>query len=170
MNRKLILIIGGILTASLGYYFWSSNQNNTGISSSESDNYKDNRPTFVKEGEVVFLKKDTDEVIKKIEVEIADNDAERAKGWMFRAEMPDSIGMLFIFEESEPQAFWMKNTLISLDIIYVNEKKQIVSIQKNAKPYSEESLPSNGNAQYVIEVNGGWCDKYGIGAGDVVRF
>ena len=49
-------------------------------------------------------------------------------------------------------------------------KKQIVSIQKNAKPYSEESLPSNGNAQYVIEVNGGWCDKYGIGAGDVVRF
>lgn len=170
MNRKLILIAGGILIACLGYYFWSSAQNNASVSSSVSGSSENTHPTFVKEGEVEFLRKGTDTLVKKIEVEIADNDAERAKGLMFRATMPDSIGMLFIFEESEPQAFWMKNTLISLDIIYVNEKKQIVSIQKNAKPYSEESLPSNGSAQYVIEVNGGWCDKYGIGAGDVVRF
>ena len=170
MNRKLILIAGGILIACLGYYFWSSAQNNASVSSSVSGSSENTHPAFVKEGEVEFLRKGTDTLVKKIEVEIADNDAERAKGLMFRAAMPDSIGMLFIFEESEPQAFWMKNTLISLDIIYVNEKKQIVSIQKNAKPYSEESLPSNGSAQYVIEVNGGWCDKYGIGAGDVVRF
>jgi uncharacterized membrane protein (UPF0127 family) len=64
----------------------------------------------------------------------------------------------------------MKNTMISLDIIYVDSNKKIVSIQKKAKPYSEESLPSFGNAQYVVEVNGGYCDKYDIQVGDTVVF
>ena len=123
---------------------------------------------FVKEGEVRFLK--NGKVLKKIDVEIAENDAERQKGLMFRSYMPDSVGMLFVFERPEPQGFWMRNTQISLDIIYVNEEKRIVSIQKNAVPYSEQNLPSFGNAQYVVEVNGGYCDKNGIKAGDLVSF
>lgn len=125
-------------------------------------------PAFVKEGEVRFVQNGT--TLKKIDVEIADNDAERQKGLMFRPVMPDSVGMLFIFERSEPQGFWMRNTMISLDIIYVNAQKQIVSIQKNAKPFSETTLPSFGDAMYVVEVNGGYCDKYGIKAGDTVLF
>lgn len=123
---------------------------------------------IVKEGEVVFLH--GDKRIRKIDVEIAENDSERQKGLMFRPFLSDSVGMLFVFDEPSPQSFWMKNTMISLDIIYVGSDKKIVSIQKKAKPYSEESLPSFGNAQYVVEVNGGYCDKYGIQVGDTIVF
>lgn len=123
---------------------------------------------IVKEGEVVFLH--GDKRIRKIDVEIAENDTERQKGLMFRPFLSDSVGMLFVFDEPSPQSFWMRNTMISLDIIYVGQDKKIVSIQKKAKPYSEESLPSFGNAQYVVEVNGGYCDKYGIQVGDKVDF
>jgi uncharacterized membrane protein (UPF0127 family) len=123
---------------------------------------------IVKEGEVIFLH--GDKRIRKIDVEIAENDTERQKGLMFRPFLSDSVGMLFVFDEPSPQSFWMRNTMISLDIIYVGADKKIVSIQKKAKPYSEESLPSFGNAQYVVEVNGGYCDKYGIQVGDTIVF
>jgi len=78
--------------------------------------------------------------------------------------------MLFIFEWPAAQAFWMKNTIISLDIIYLDENKKIVSISKNAVPYSEDSLPSAGKAQYVVEVVAGFTDKYGIQPGDRITF
>lgn len=123
---------------------------------------------IIKEGEVTFVREG--KTLRKIDVEIAENDTDRQKGLMFRPFMADSVGMLFVFDRPEPQGFWMKNTMISLDIIYVDENKKIVSIQKNAKPYSEENLPSFGNAQYVVEVNGGYCDKYGIKVGDSVTF
>ena len=64
----------------------------------------------------------------------------------------------------------MKNTHISLDIIYVGPDKKIVSIQKNARPYSEENLPSYGDVQYVVEVNGGYTDLHGIKVGDSIQF
>ncbi len=123
---------------------------------------------IVKEGEVVFLK--GGKQFRKIDVEIAENDTDRQKGLMFRPYLSDSVGMLFVFEEASPQSFWMRNTMISLDIIYVDQNKKIVSIQKKAKPYSDESLPSFGDAQYVVEVNGGYCDKYGIQVGDAIAF
>ena len=123
---------------------------------------------ITKEGVVAFLR--GGQQLRKIDVEIAENDAERAKGLMFRPYLSDSVGMLFVFEYATPQSFWMKNTMISLDIIYVDSGKKIVSIQKNAKPYSEESLPSYGEAQYVVEVNGGYCDKYGVKVGDAIAF
>lgn len=123
---------------------------------------------FVKEGEVVFLS--GGEKIKKIDVEIAENEAEHAKGLMYRSYMPDSVGMLFIFQNVQPQSFWMKNTHIPLDIIYVGPDKKIVSIQKNAKPFSEDNLPSYGDVQYVVEVNGGYTDQYGIKVGDSIQF
>lgn len=125
-------------------------------------------PTYVKEGEVVFWK--NGKQVKKIDVEIAENEAERAKGLMFRSSIPDSVGMLFIFEQSGPQGFWMKNTSIPLDIIYVDENKKIVSIAKNTKPYSEESIPSLGHAKYVVEVNAGYTDRNNIQSGDVISF
>lgn len=127
-----------------------------------------NAPSFVKEGEVVFLS--GGKKIKKIDVEIAENEADHAKGLMYRPYMPDSVGMLFIFQNAQPQAFWMKNTHISLDIIYVGRDKKIVSIQKDARPYSEESLPSYGDAQYVVEVNAGYTDLHGIKVGDSIQF
>lgn len=137
-------------------------------SATETPNNTTTSSGIVKEGEVVFLR--GEKVLRKIDVEIAENDAERQKGLMYRPYLSDSVGMLFVFNASSPQSFWMKNTMISLDIIYVGADKKIVSIQKKAKPYSEESLPSFEAAQYVVEVNGGYCDQYDIRVGDTIHF
>jgi uncharacterized membrane protein (UPF0127 family) len=123
---------------------------------------------IIKEGEVVFLR--DGKKIVKIDVEIAENDAERNKGLMYRPYIPDSAGMLFIFPEPKELGFWMKNTQIPLDIIYVDAYKKIISIHKHTKPFSEESLPSNGIAQYVVEVNAGFSDRNDIKPGDVISF
>jgi uncharacterized protein len=126
-------------------------------------------PTFKKEGQLAFVKSSQEE-IKQIEIEIADTEEERRQGLMYRATMEDTQGMLFVFPTSEPQSFWMKNTLISLDLLFVNEKKEIVTIQKYAQPKSESSIPSYKPAKYVIEVNAGFCDRYQIKEGDNVKF
>jgi uncharacterized membrane protein (UPF0127 family) len=127
-------------------------------------------PVFKKEGELSFIKKDNQQEIKKIDIEIADSDGERQQGLMYRTQMEDSQGMLFIFPETEMQSFWMKNTLISLDILFVNENMEIVTIQKYAQPKSEQSLRSTKPAKYVIEVNAGFCDRYQVSEGDLVKF
>lgn len=127
-------------------------------------------PQFKKEGELEFIKKENKQEIKKIDIELAENDEERMQGLMYRRSMDDTKGMLFIFDQEENQSFWMKNTVIPLDILYVNSKMEIVKIFKNTIPFSEKSLPSEKPAKYVVEVNGGYCDKYGIKEGDIIRF
>ncbi len=127
-------------------------------------------PQFKKEGELEFISKDNKQQLKKIDIELAENDEERMQGLMYRRSMDDTKGMLFIFEQEENQSFWMKNTVIPLDIMYVNSKMEIVKIFKNTIPFSEKSLPSEKPAIYVVEVNGGYCDKYGIKEGDIIRF
>ena len=79
-------------------------------------------------------------------------------------------GMLFIFDDIIPRYFYMKNTYIPLDIIFINENKTIVSFQKNTKPLDEKSLPSNVPAKYVLEVNAGKVDEWGISEGNYVTF
>jgi uncharacterized protein len=108
--------------------------------------------------------------IRTIDIEIADNDYERALGLMYRKKMDDSKGMLFIQEYMEPQSFWMKNTYISLDIIYVDDDMKIVSIAKNTEPFSYESIPSDSDAKYVVEVIAGFCRKYKVKVGDRISF
>lgn len=126
-------------------------------------------PPFVDEGDLKFIDKNGKE-IAKIDIEIVDKEAERNQGLMYRTHMGEFQGMLFLFEKSAPQAFWMHNTYISLDIIYVNEKKEVVSIQKNAAVQSDQSLPSLKPAQYVVEVNAGFSDRYGIVEGTKIQF
>ena len=84
--------------------------------------------------------------------------------------MAENRAMLFVFSDSQERSFWMKNTIMPLDIIYVNAKKQIITTQKNAVPYSEDSVPSNGPAQYVVEVNAGFCDRHSIKPGDHIEW
>lgn len=127
-------------------------------------------PKFSKEGELYFISKANNDTIRKIDVELAETDEERAKGLMDRKSMSDDQGMLFIFPTAEEQSFWMKNTYISLDIIYVGEDKEIVSVRKYATPLSEESLPSFKKAMYVVEVTAGFCDKYHVAYGDKIAF
>lgn len=123
--------------------------------------------SFVKEGELSFTDS-KGQFSQRIDIEIADDDEQRTTGLMFRDKMDEDQGMLFIFDSEVPQAFWMHNTILSLDIIYVNSKMEIVTIAKNAKPYDDKSLPSIKPAQYVVEVNAGYCDKFGIKEGDKI--
>jgi hypothetical protein len=126
-------------------------------------------PQFVKEGELSFVSADG-KPITRIEIEKADNDADRMFGMMFRKSMPENRGMLFLFDRSEQQGFWMKNTLIPLDIMFVDENKVITTIHENAVPMDETTLPSNGPAKYVVEVNGGYAKRHGIKVGDRVSW
>lgn len=172
MNRtKTISILGGVAAVGVLAFFLTKTPSPAPSQAASAPVATTSTPPgFTKEGEVSFVRKNTNETIKRIDVEIADNDAERSKGLMYRSTMPDSLGMLFIFEGSEPQSFWMKNTLISLDIIYVDENKTIVTIQPNTKPLSEDPIPSYRNAQYVVEVVAGFCERHGIKEGDKVVF
>jgi hypothetical protein len=102
-------------------------------------------------------------------VEIADTEAEREYGLMNRDSLPADHGMLFEFPDNTDRAFWMKNTRIPLDILFIGADGRIVSIQKNARPYDETPLPSYGDATGVLEINGGLSDKLGIKPGDRVR-
>lgn len=102
-------------------------------------------------------------------VEIADDDAERQRGLMFRPPLADDRGMLFQFPASGEQAFWMKNTPSSLDIIYIAPNGRIVSIAKYTTPQSETTYPSRGAANGVLELNAGRADAIGAKPGDVVK-
>lgn len=162
------LLLGVFLLGGLAYMLapWLSQKADSNRSTTVAESPASE--PIIKEGEVVFLR--AGKKIRNIDVEIAENEAERSKGLMYRPYIPDSTGMLFIFPEPRELGFWMKNTQIPLDIIYVDAAKKIISIQKNTKPFSEESLPSNGPAQYVVEVNAGFCDRHDIKPGDVISF
>lgn len=123
--------------------------------------------SFTKEGELTFIK-NNGERISQLDIEIADDDEQRMTGLMFRDKMEENQGMLFIFPYETPQSFWMKNTIIPLDMIFINSKQEIVKIHKNTTPYSEQSYSSEKPAQYVVEVNAGYTDKFGIKEGDKI--
>ncbi|MTI08012.1 DUF192 domain-containing protein [Roseibium denhamense] len=102
------------------------------------------------------------------QVEVAKTDRERARGLMFREAMAADHGMLFIFESEGERFFWMKNTPLSLDIIYANGAGKIVSIAEDTLPYSERVIPSNYPSRFVLELNAGTSKKLGIKPGDVM--
>jgi uncharacterized membrane protein (UPF0127 family) len=123
--------------------------------------------TFTKEGELTFT--DSLGTLKaKIDLEIADNEYERQLGLMNRKEMKENEGMLFIFPRQDYQSFWMRNTLISLDIMFINDQKEIVTIHKNTKILSETSYPSSAPSIYVVETLAGFADRHNIQVGDKI--
>lgn len=125
---------------------------------------------FKKEGTLQIYKTITDSVISSFDIEFAEDEYETQTGLMHRGSMQNNQAMLFIFPNEQIRSFYMKNTLISLDIIYLNEAKKVVSIQKNAKPMDETSLPSKSPAKYVLEINGGLSDQLNIVEGDSISF
>ena len=130
----------------------------------------DNPPKFRKDCDLFFIKKSTNQEIFKIEAEVASTREEHGRGLMFRPQMQEENGMLFIMENENMQSFYMRNTIIPLDIIYINSRFEIVDIYKNTKTLDETSLPSAAPAKYVVEINAGLCDKYNIETGDIIRY
>jgi uncharacterized membrane protein (UPF0127 family) len=101
-------------------------------------------------------------------VEMAETDEERSRGLMFRKELPEGKGMLFDFKAEQPVAFWMKNTYVSLDMIFIKADGRILSIAENTEPLSERGVPSGGPVRGVLEVVAGTAKKLGIKPGDRV--
>jgi len=105
----------------------------------------------------------------RLNVEVADSAEERANGLMHRQSMPYNSGMWFIYETPRTVAFWMRNTLIPLDIIFVDQHGEVQKIHMNALPLDETPIPGGDNIQFVLEVNTGLSERYGLGAGDFIR-
>lgn len=91
-------------------------------------------------------------------------------GLMFRTAIAESDGMLFIFPDQEPRNFWMKNTVLSLDMIFVNSQNEIVKIQSNTEPMTEDLYPSQKPSQFVVEVNAGFTERFQIQEGGQIQF
>ncbi len=101
-------------------------------------------------------------------VEIADNDADRAKGLMYRKELPEGRGMLFDFKREQAVSFWMQNTYIPLDMLFIRGDGRILNIAENTEPLSTRMISSNGPVRAVLEVIGGTARKLGLAPGDRV--
>ena len=105
---------------------------------------------------------------QRIRVELACTRAEQMQGLMFRESLPENEGMLFIFSQEQTLAFWMKNTLIPLDIAYLDSRGEIVDIQ-SMEPRSLQTHPSKRPAQYALEMNAGWFAKHDVTPGTLVN-
>lgn len=102
-------------------------------------------------------------------VEIADDEEERARGLMMREALSAGAGMLFVFEQSRPVSFWMENTLIPLDMIFVDEAGRVARVHENAVPGDRTLIPSGVPVRYVLEIGGGLARAFGIGQGTEMR-
>ncbi len=104
-----------------------------------------------------------------VHVEVADTPEARSYGLMYRKDLAPDAGMLFVFPAEQEQSFWMKNTPLSLDMIFIGTNQQIVGIVAEAKPFTTEPRSVGKPSRYVLEVHGGFCAKHSIRAGDRVE-
>jgi len=105
-----------------------------------------------------------------VKVEVADTPAKRALGLQYRRKLAEDRGMLFLFPTEGIQSFWMKDTPLSLDLIFIGSHGRIVGIIHRAVPFSTASLSVPAPSQFVLEITGGLCRRHGIEVGDPVRF
>jgi len=126
-------------------------------------------PMFKKQGECTITNRD-DKPIVTIDIEIADDDSKREVGMMGRPTMEEHQGMLFVLEQEQMASFWMKNCPLPLDMIFINKLGEIVTICKNTTPFSEQSYSATALTLFVLEVNAGFTDKYGIKEGDKITW
>ncbi|MBD3226466.1 MAG: DUF192 domain-containing protein [Caldithrix sp.] len=164
-NKTAIAIKAIVIFA----FLMGCNQNNhTKSQSAQTDNIPPPSDDL-SQGSLTFFNADSQSIIS-IVIEIADDEYSRAQGLMFRKNLPETQGMLFIFEQERRQHFWMKNTSVSLDMIFLNSRNKIVHIEKYTEPYSKRTYPSVKPAKYVVEVVAGFTDRYDIKAGQQVQW
>jgi hypothetical protein len=106
----------------------------------------------------------------RVEAEVVRTAEEREKGLMYRKALAAYRGMLFIFDREERQSFWMKNTYLALDMIFISERMKVVGVVENARPMTTESRAVDAVSRYVLEVNAGFARRHEIAAGVPVRF
>ncbi|SDS59886.1 DUF192 domain-containing protein [Gramella sp. MAR_2010_147] len=162
MSKRILSL--AVFTLLIGLSFSGCGDNDKKVETIETEPI-----TFTKEG-VLYLIKASGDTIQKLDIELAESDYEHQTGLMYRESMKEDQGMLFLYTSERVRSFYMKNTYIPLDIIYYDADSSLVSIQKNATPRDETSLPSEGPAQYILEINGGLSDQWGLEKNDTFSF
>ncbi len=137
----------------------------------ENDPEKIRTPTiaFTKEGTIQLFKQKSDTLITSFDVEIAETDYETETGLMYRERLDENHAMFFVFPQEGMHSFYMKNTLIPLDIIFLKADSTIASFQKNAKPFDETGLSSGVPVKFVLEINAGLADRWSLAEGDRIN-
>merc|ERR1719401_649679 len=130
---------------------------------------EDHIPPFRADGKLQFTRESGDPQPPAVNIEVPSTFSKFMEGLMWRKNLADDQAMLFQWQADGPRAFWMENTYIGLDIVYVNHENQIVSI-KQAHPLSRKSVPSDHPASYAVEVPLGWCERHGVSVGDRSSF
>ena len=105
-----------------------------------------------------------------VRVEVVKKRQDRSRGLMFREHLDEDAGMLFLFQAPEHQTFWMRNTLIPLDMVFIGSDRRVVGVAENAAPRTDRTRQVEGDSQYVLEVNAGFARRWGIGPGSRVVF
>ena len=126
-------------------------------------------PKFRADGSLDFMRADST-LLTRIFIEIAEDAESQATGMMYRKSMAERTGMLFVSEEPSMKSFWMRNTLLSLDVLFLDSEGGIINIVKRTAPLSEDRILSTAPAQYVLEVRAGFTDKYGIEPGQYITW
>ncbi len=123
---------------------------------------------FRQDGTLDFLREG--QAYLTVAIEIAETDSARTRGLMQRTSLPERSGMLFLFDSEQPQGFWMANTPMALDLLFIDADSQIVDIARYTKPLSPETVSSKAPARFVLEVPAGFSDSHGITETDRVRW
>ena len=126
--------------------------------------------SFKSEGELSVFRGGTDSVVVQLDIEIADTDYETQTGLMYRDAMEPQQGMLFIFPEEAMHSFYMKNTKIPLDLLFIDGSMKVATIEENAQPMDESGISSRVPIQYVLEVNAGMVASWDINQGDSIAY
>jgi hypothetical protein len=105
----------------------------------------------------------------RVALDVVATPAARAQGLMYRTALGDDEGMLFVFDETSDHGFWMKNTFIPLDMLFLDDALVVVGIHEHATPQSTETISIGRPSRYVLEVPGGWAARHGVGAGTRVE-
>ena len=126
--------------------------------------------SFEKEGELTIFQAATDSVLVKMDIEIAESDYETQTGLMYRSGMEENQAMLFVFDYVGWHSFYMKNTEFALDILFIDEDLKVASFKDNAQPMDESGISSEAPVQYVLEVNAGLREKWGVSVGDSIAY
>lgn len=124
---------------------------------------------FKKQGELTFTNAEK-QILAKVDIEIAKDDYSRELGLMFRKSMEENQAMLFIFPVDQKLSFWMRNTYIPLDMIFVNSANKIITIHKNTQTLSDQSYAATENGRYVVETVAGYTDRHNIKVGDYINY
>ena len=164
LTSKTFLV--GLLLSLAAPLFLSScgNSDDSGQSSSETSEGRQLNYTHT----LHFLNSAGSDTLGSIDIEVAETKQERNDGLMNVNSLPDDKGMLFVFERQEPRSFWMANTPLSLDIIFADNRGEIVRVHHQTKPFSSQQYVSRKPARYVVEVVGGYSISHDIKEGDFV--